>query len=79
MSGYKGVLFLEGVFKTDVIKLEDEFENRMFDDIEVVDTVVYDKQPREFSGIENWPTKTNLMCNFVIKPACALNDTVSLI
>lgn len=68
MSNYKGVLFLEGVFKEDVIKIEDMFEERMFLEETVIDIKNYDKIPSEFTGVESWPKKTNLLCNY-----CTLN------
>lgn len=68
MGKYKGVLFLEGVFKDDVIKMEDIFEERMFLEETVIDIKNYDNIPSEFTGVESWPTKTNLLCNY-----CTLN------
>lgn len=61
------VLFLEGVFLDDIIPIEDIFDKRLIEQIEVK-TVKYKPIPSRLEEISSWPTKTNIKCAY-----CTLN------
>jgi len=56
-----GVLFLQGVFKTDCDKIEDFFHDRLLHGSEV-EAKIYDKIPLVFTKLDTWPRTTNLLC-----------------
>ena len=56
-----GVLFLQGVFKTDCDKIEDFFHERLLHGSEA-DAKIYDRIPLVFTNLETWPRSTNLLC-----------------
>lgn len=73
MSDLKGILFLTGVFKKDFLNMEELFEKRLIsDDDNQIETIKYDKLPSLFTGIETWPTKCNLLCNYC---TCDIDET----
>lgn len=55
-----GILFLQGVFKTDRERVEDFFHERLLHSSE--DSKIYDKIPMTFTDLESWPKATNLLC-----------------
>ena len=57
-----GVLFLQGVFKTDCDRIEDFFHDRLLHGSSKP-TKMYDKLPIVFTGLDTWPTQTNLSCS----------------
>ncbi len=57
------VLFLKGVYKHECKKMEDMFQDRLLSTHKKYDTIVYDKMPAVFTGVNNWPKNTNLLCN----------------
>jgi hypothetical protein len=56
-----GVLFLQGVFKTDCDRIEDFFHERLLHGNDKPKKI-YDKLPMVFTGLSSWPTYTNLLC-----------------
>jgi hypothetical protein len=56
-----GVLFLQGVFKTDCDRIEDFFHDRLLHGNNKPKKM-YDKIPIVFTGLDAWPTHTNLLC-----------------
>jgi hypothetical protein len=56
-----GVLFLQGVFKTDCDRIEDFFHDRLLHG-NSKPKKLYDKLPIVFTGLDMWPTHTNLLC-----------------
>lgn len=55
----EGVLYLEGVFKSDGDNLNNYWSEKL---LHTPDTKMYDKLPLLFTTIEEWPKKTNLLC-----------------
>ena len=56
-----GILFLQGVFKSDCGRIEDFFHERLLHGNDKPKKI-YDKLPIVFTGINTWPTSTNLLC-----------------
>jgi hypothetical protein len=56
-----GVLFLQGVFKSDCGRIEDFFHDRLLHGNDKPKKI-YDKLPIIFTGLGSWPTHTNLLC-----------------
>ncbi len=56
-----GILFLQGVFKTDCDKIEDFFHERLLHG-NTTTAKYYDKIPLTFTNIDDWPKTTNLLC-----------------
>jgi len=57
-----GILFLQGVFKTDCKRMEDILQDRLLGD-SPSNLTTYIKMPAVFTGLENWPKYTNILCN----------------
>lgn len=60
-----GTLFLQGVFKKDCRRVEDFFQEKLFDNFnqtKISNDVKYDKIPTKFTSVEEWPKTTNLEC-----------------
>jgi hypothetical protein len=56
-----GSLFIPGVFKTDCVKIENTFHDRLLNVAEN-NGKIYDKIPMVFTDLESWPKSTNLLC-----------------
>lgn len=56
-----GVLFLQGVFKTDCDRIEDFFHERLLHGSDA-DVKIFDKIPMTFTDLESWVKTTNLLC-----------------
>jgi hypothetical protein len=56
-----GVLFLQGVFKTDCDRVEDFFHERLLNG-SYHESKIYDKIPLTFTNLNDWPKSTNLLC-----------------
>lgn len=56
-----GVLFLQGVFKTDCDRIEDFFHERLLHGSDT-DAKIFDKIPMVFTDLESWTKTTNLLC-----------------
>lgn len=56
-----GILFLQGVFKTDCDRIEDFFHERLLHGTDS-DAKIFDKIPMIFTDLESWPLTTNLLC-----------------
>lgn len=62
-SDNKGILFLAGVYKKDCKRLEDIFQDRLlYTNQETKSYQKYDSIPVNFTTLEEWPEKTNLLC-----------------
>lgn len=61
-----GALFLRGVFKRDCKTIEDIWCERLALENDETESheVKYDKLPVMFTGLVNWPKRTNLSCNW---------------
>jgi hypothetical protein len=57
----EGVLFLQGVFKTDCQRIEDIHERNIIPKLHK-QHVQHDKIPTVFTTLESWPKSTNLFC-----------------
>ena len=55
-----GILFLQGVFKTDCDKIEDFFHERLLNG--TAESKYYDKIPLTFTSLDTWLKETNLLC-----------------
>jgi hypothetical protein len=57
------VLFLQGVYKSDCLKLDDMFHNKILVDSHTTQNdIVYDKIPSMFTNLNLWPKHTNILC-----------------
>jgi hypothetical protein len=54
-----GILFLQGVFKTDCDKIEDFFHERLLNG--TAESKYYDKIPLTFTSLDTWLKETNLL------------------
>jgi len=63
-SSKRGVLFLEGVYKSDCRQMEDIFQDRLMPETNISTIKVYDKIPTVFTTVEEWPKSTNIQCWF---------------
>lgn len=55
-----GVLFLQGVFKTDCDRIEGIFYEKILDSSHY--SKIYEKIPMTFTNLESWPKTTTLLC-----------------
>lgn len=61
------VLFLRGIFLKDCESFSDKFKKHILSDVDDKgDNLcqVYDTIPKRFTGLDTWPTTTNLKCWF---------------
>jgi hypothetical protein len=59
------IIFLEGVNPSDYVEMEDDFEQKLLDDIESIDddiNIIYSKIPNVFKSFDTWVKQTNLKC-----------------
>ena len=56
-----GILFLQGVFKSDCDKIEDFFHDKLLNDNNS-SSKIYDKIPMIFTNLDSWPKTINLLC-----------------
>ena len=57
------ILFIKGVFLKDCMPIDDIFEQRLMDQLEVEETVVsYNRLPSTFNDFDSWPKQTNIKC-----------------
>lgn len=56
-----GVLFLQGVYKTDCDRIEDFFHSRLLHETEK-SVKIFDKMPLLFTSVKEWPISINLLC-----------------
>ncbi len=57
----EGILFLQGVFKTDCDRIEDFFHERLLHGNDA-DAKIFDKIPMIFTDLDTWPKSINLLC-----------------
>jgi hypothetical protein len=63
ISSTEGVLFLQGVYKSDCKQMEDIFQDRLIPD-DAVKVKIYDKIPSIFTDTKSWLKQTNILCWF---------------
>ena len=62
-STIDGVLFLQGVFKTDCKRIEEMFQDKLMSENKApVEMTNYDKIPTYFTTLSEWTKTTNLAC-----------------
>lgn len=57
------IIFLKGVFVKDLTTtVQDMFYDTLNESIVIAETIKYDKFPRKFINLENWPKTLNILC-----------------
>lgn len=66
MSDIPKILFIQGVYLNDGIFLNDVLEEQMIKKLNISEShqeeILPDKLPYVYTGVENWPTTTNIPC-----------------
>jgi hypothetical protein len=61
----QNILFLKGIHIEDIVSVEDIYQQELLNNIdETTVEIIYDKIPKHFTTLDDWPKSTNLRCWF---------------